>query len=179
MIYLSSFRYLQHKSFSHQPHHHVQNYILSAPHTRPTCLMGSDNGWIEASVRLLARHFLQFASSEVKKKAFHGFQCGLLWLPLEDCGTFPTILSWRSAGTTNSHLSQCWTNRVLAKSAELVQGQIILLSSCCCVKRHVESPIFGLKSAVSRQQSAAAPLWGCKIPISCNEVLHPLLMTLQ
>jgi hypothetical protein len=39
--------------------------------------------------------------------------------------------------------------------------------------------IFGLKSAVSRQQSAAALLWGCKFPISCNEVLHPLLMTLQ
>jgi hypothetical protein len=114
-----------------------------------------------------------------QKKALHGFQCGLLWLPLEDCGTFPTVLSQRSAGTTNSHLSQCWTNRLLAKSAWLFQGQIILLSSCCYVKRHVESPIFGLKSAVSRRQSAAAPLWGCKIPILCNEVLHPLLMTLQ
>jgi hypothetical protein len=51
---------------------------------------------------------------------------------------------------------------------------IILLCQAAC-----RNSIFGLKSAVSRQQSAAALLWGCKFPISCNEVLHPLLMTLQ
>jgi hypothetical protein len=92
-------------------------------------------GW-EASVRLLARHFLQFASSEVKKSISRLS----MWLVvaasrgLRDIPHHPQSAIRRD----NSHLSRCWTNQLLAKSAWLFQGQIILLPSYCCVKRHVE-----------------------------------------
>jgi len=48
MIYLSSFRYLQPKSFSHQPHHHVQTLFYPRSIRAPYVLWGYDNGWIEA-----------------------------------------------------------------------------------------------------------------------------------
>ena len=78
-------------------------------------------------MRLLARHFLQFASSEARKSISRLS----MWLVvaasrgLLDIPHHPQSAIRR---TTNTHLSHCWTNRLSAKSAWLFQGQFILLA---------------------------------------------------
>jgi len=134
-------------------------------------------GW-EASVRLLARHFLQFASGEVKKSISRLS----MWLVVAASRGLRDIPHHPQSAIRRDNKQSSFTmldEPAFGKERLAISGRNhspLIMLSCQAARR---KSIFGLKSAVSRQQSAAAPLWGCKIPISCNEVLHQLPMTLQ